>query len=96
MDFLHPSFWRQVRAARSLLGWSQKDLAAYAGVSLSTLNRLERDDGDPNISSLRLICKAFEQAGLQFLNSPEGTIGVALSAEGLVRAEQRGPTVGDK
>ena len=88
MDFLHPSFMRQVKAARALLGWSQKELAEHSGVSLSTLNRLERGDGDSSISSLRLIHKAFEQAGIQLVNSPDGAIGVLLSEEGLARSEK--------
>ena len=94
MDFLlHPGFYRQVKAARSLLGWSQKDLANQSGVSLSTLNRLERGDGDPSISSMRLIYSSFEKAGLQFVNSSDGAIGVSLSAEGLAREEARGSVV---
>jgi transcriptional regulator with XRE-family HTH domain len=95
MDFLHPSFLRQLRAARALLGWSQKELSASSGVSLSTLNRLERGDGDPSISSLRMIQKAFEAAGVRFLNAPDQSIGVVLSAEGLAHAEQAGSKMGD-
>jgi transcriptional regulator with XRE-family HTH domain len=95
MDFLQPSFYRQLRAARALLGWSQKELADMAGVSLSTLNRLERGDGDPSISSLRLIQGAFEQAGLRFFTTAEGAIGVSLSAEGLQQEEVRRSKVGD-
>ncbi|KXW57104.1 helix-turn-helix domain-containing protein [Ferrovum myxofaciens] len=88
MDILHPRFLRQVRAARSLLGWSQKQLAEQSGASLSTLNRFERGDGSPNVNSLRLIYKAFERAGIQFVNSSDGSMGVLLSAEGLNCAEK--------
>jgi len=83
MDFLDPIFIRQVKAARALLGWSQKDLAAHSGVSLSTLNRLERGEGDPSISSLRLVYKSFEHWGIRFINEPTGELGVVVSAEAL-------------
>jgi transcriptional regulator with XRE-family HTH domain len=91
MDLLHPSFMRQVKAARSLLGWSQKDLAEYSGVSLSTLNRLERGDGDSSVNSLRLIHKAFERAGLQFVYSPDGSVGVIVSEKGLATSKPSVP-----
>lgn len=96
MDILHPMFLRQVRAARSLLGWSQKQLSEYSGASLSTLNRFERGDGNPNINSLRLIHKAFEQAGIQFINSSDGSVGVLLSAEGLARMEKMSTSTQDE
>ena len=87
MDILHPNFLRQVRAARSLLGWSQKQLAEQSGSSLSTLNRFERGDGNPNVNSLRLIYKAFERSGITFINGPDCSVGVLLSADGLSRTE---------
>jgi predicted transcriptional regulator len=36
----------QVRAARALLGWSQKDHAEKSGVSLPTIKRLEGAGGE--------------------------------------------------
>jgi transcriptional regulator with XRE-family HTH domain len=94
MDFLNPEFMRQVRAARGLLGWSQKDLSDSSGVSLSTLNRLERGDGDPSVNSLRLIYKAFEQAGIRFVSSDDGGVGVILTKDGLLRAATDGKLSG--
>ena len=88
MDFLNQNFLRQVKAARAILGWSQKELMEYSGVSLSTLNRLEGGNGDPSIASLRAIHKAFEKAGIQFLNQTDGSVGVVLSAEGLASSEK--------
>lgn len=96
MNFLQPTFIRQVRAARSILGWSQKDLAARSGVSLSTLNRLERGDGDSSVHSLRMIQATFEQAGIQFINNPDGSIGVVLSAKGLADGKRDGSVVGSE
>ena len=58
----------QIRAARALLGWSQTELAARAGLSLPTVKRVEGAFG-PNVSEearLRLQ-QALEAAGLEFL-----------------------------
>lgn len=38
----------QVRAAKSLLRWSGSDLAAQAGVSLSSIRRIEAFEGAPD------------------------------------------------
>jgi transcriptional regulator with XRE-family HTH domain len=48
---------RQVHAARTLLGWSQTDLAAIAGTSQSLISRVERGDciGLPLVSVLKLL-----------------------------------------
>ncbi|MFQ5764104.1 MAG: helix-turn-helix domain-containing protein, partial [Rhodospirillales bacterium] len=35
----------QMRAARALLGWDQKDLAQASGLSLPTIQRMEASDG---------------------------------------------------
>ena len=60
---------RQIRAARALLGWTQADLAAKAGISLTTLNVIERDKSNPLSSSMNAIEHALTGAGIVFLNS---------------------------
>src|SRR5438874_2252527 len=40
---------RQIKAARSLLGWSQDDLASHSGISKPTIGRLESIDSDDPI-----------------------------------------------
>jgi len=57
----------QIRAARALLGWHQSDLAKAAGVSLNTLNNLERDVVDARRSTVTAIQRALEQAGIEFI-----------------------------
>lgn len=57
----------QIRAARALLGWHQSDLAKAAGVSLNTLNNLERDAVDARSSTVNAIQRALEQAGIEFI-----------------------------
>ncbi len=71
----------QLRAARGLLGWSQTELAKRAGLSLPTVKRVEREDGDgPNVSEeartkLRI---ALEKAGVEFIAENGGGPGVRL------------------
>ena len=68
----------QIRAARSLIKWTGKDLAAASGVAFSTLMRLETGDGVPSAQAKTLdsIQKAFEKAGIEFIGSPEEGAGV--------------------
>jgi transcriptional regulator with XRE-family HTH domain len=68
----------QIRAARALLRWSGKDLAEKAGVGFSTLMRLEVLDGVPSAQAktLEVIQKTFEQAGIEFIGTPESGAGV--------------------
>jgi transcriptional regulator with XRE-family HTH domain len=67
----------QLRAARSLLGWSQSELAARAGLSLPTVKRLEGGFG-PRVSDDAQVKlqKAIEAAGVEFLDENGGGLGV--------------------
>ncbi len=67
----------QLRAARGLLGWSQSDLAARAGLSLPTVKRLEAGFG-PRVSdeARRKLQQAIEAAGIQFIDENGGGSGV--------------------
>lgn len=56
----------QIRAARSLLGWSQNDLATRAGVAVSTLADFERGQRNPVPNNALAIRQALESAGIQF------------------------------
>lgn len=72
---------RQVKAARALLGWSQKDLADASGISEPTIKRLEAADGElggrPGTSDA--IKSALEAAGAQFIPENGGGAGVRLA-----------------
>ena len=57
----------QLRAARKLVGWSQRVLAQKAGLALSAIRRLECGDVDPRSSALNSIEKAFARAGVKFI-----------------------------
>ena len=68
----------QIRAARALLDWSRKDLADHSGVSFASMMRLESFDGIPssNVRTLEAVKKAFEEAGIEFIGTPESQAGV--------------------
>ena len=61
----------QIRAARALIGAKQSDLARAAGVSLATLNNIERGVGDPRSSTLERIETALAGAGVEFADDAE-------------------------
>ncbi len=71
----------QIRAAKALLRWSGEELANRAGVSLSTIRRVEASIGVPeaqNMKTIVAIKKALEQAGVEFIGSPDDRPGVRL------------------
>lgn len=56
----------QIRMARAGLGWNCQRLADAAGVHKNTIHRIERGDGWQG--SISLVQKAFERAGVSFLD----------------------------
>ena len=68
----------QIKAARALIGWTARDLAAKAEIGFSTLIRLESADGVPsgNIKTIDAVKKALEEAGVEFTGSPDSQAGV--------------------
>lgn len=76
----------QIRAARALLRWEQKDLATASGISLPSIKRLEARPGalaayGSTVTSLK---RALEAAGIEFLEdggtSSGGGAGVRLAS----------------
>jgi predicted transcriptional regulator len=59
-----------VKTARAMVGWEQTDLAKKSGVAISTVRRVESFDGEvgARTSTLSLVKKALEKAGIEFLN----------------------------
>jgi predicted transcriptional regulator len=70
----------QIRAARALLRWEQKDLASASGVSLPSIKRLEAKPGPMNAHgpTLAALSRAIEEAGVQFIPGNGGGPGVRL------------------
>jgi transcriptional regulator with XRE-family HTH domain len=70
----------QIRAARALLRWEQKDLAEASGVSLPSIKRLETQPGQlaaqpRTVDDLRA---ALEKAGVEFIAENGGGAGVRM------------------
>ncbi len=57
----------QIRAARALLGWSQKDLADRADLSQTGIARIENGTHQPSAQTQEKITAAFEEAGIEFI-----------------------------
>lgn len=57
----------QMKAARGLLGWSQKNLAAASNVSLRAIAKIELEQVIPRKETLLAIKFAFEKEGVVFL-----------------------------
>ena len=68
----------QIKAARALVGWTARDLAAKAEIGFSTMIRLESADGVPsgNIKTIDAVKKALEDAGVEFTGTPDSQAGV--------------------
>ena len=68
----------QIRAARGMLDWYRRDLANSSGISFASMMRLESFDGVPasNFKTLEAIKKAFEEAGVEFIGTPDKGAGV--------------------
>lgn len=55
----------QIRAARAMINAKQSELARAAGISLATLNNIERGVADPRASTLDAIERALYAAGIE-------------------------------
>jgi transcriptional regulator with XRE-family HTH domain len=60
---------KQIRAARGLLGWKQRELAAAASLSEVSIKNAERGVVDSRGSTLNAIQRAFDRAGVVFLDT---------------------------
>lgn len=73
---------RQVRAARTMLGWSREELLDASGISMSALLRMEGNMTDSRTSTLNKVVKALSLAGIEFVTRDDGAIGVMLKGGG--------------
>jgi transcriptional regulator with XRE-family HTH domain len=68
----------QCRAGRGLLAWSQQQLADAAGLGVVTVHQLEAGTSEPRRATLEVIKRAFENAGVEFIDENGGGPGVRL------------------
>lgn len=76
------------RAGRALLGWSMRDLAQRAGISLGAVNRLESGEVASRGATAAKIVAAFEAEGVQLVSDAERTGALLIFA-------RRGATSGE-
>jgi transcriptional regulator with XRE-family HTH domain len=60
----------QIKAARALLRMEQEELAKRAGVSVTTIRRLESEDGEYSVSETTAegVQMALQEAGVEFIH----------------------------
>jgi transcriptional regulator with XRE-family HTH domain len=75
----------QLRAARALLRWEQKDLAEASGISLPAIKRFETIPGPLAAQSrtIEAIRAAFEAAGVEFTNGDQLGVRLKKTAKGI-------------
>ena len=78
-----------LRAARSALGLSQKDVAQLSRTSPRTIHRIEQND-NVRLDTLRQVQKAFELLGIRFLPDTDGGgPGIRIPKESVKRTDLR-------
>ncbi len=82
---------RQIKAARSLVGWEQYQLAVKAGVGIATIRRLERMSGaiSAQFVTIEKIRRALESAGIEFIGGPTPGVCIRLSHLGLPEDQEK-------
>ena len=67
----------QMKAARALLNWDQRQLAEAAGVSLPTVQRMESSDGNVrgNVDTLVKVVEALRLAGIELIGEGDSSTG---------------------
>jgi len=60
----------QLKAARALLSWDQRQLAEAAGVSLPTIQRMEASSGNVrgNVDTLVKVVEALHRGGIELIS----------------------------
>ena len=62
-----------LRAARTLLGWSARELAERSGVHISTVQRLEQSEKQlrGNVRTIETVLRTLTNAGIEFANESD-------------------------
>ena len=71
----------QIRGARGMLDWSLMDLAKAAGVSVSTVKRINDAHTVVSPATVSIVQRALEAAGIDFLDDEEDGRGMKLKPQ---------------
>ena len=77
----------QIRAARALLGWSQQRLGQEASLSQTPIASMEKDVANSRESTVKLVVKTLEEAGIEFFQEEDGTLGLKLKPASLTEKQ---------
>ena len=70
---------KQIKAARLFLDWEQKDLATHSGLSLPTIQRMEKLGMERSqAGNVQRVQQALEAGGVDFIPENGGGAGVRL------------------
>ena len=90
MDALDPIFPALIRGARSLLGWSQHELAEKSLLSVPSISRFERADAVGRHGNVLKLIKTLNEAGILFdLESNEISLRLTPDCAKRLRRETR-------
>jgi transcriptional regulator with XRE-family HTH domain len=68
----------QCRAARGLLDWTQQQLADAARIGVATVRLFESEAAETRHATLAVVKRAFELAGIEFIDENGGGPGLGL------------------
>ncbi len=68
----------QCRAARGLLDWTQQELADAARIGVATVRLFEGEAAESRRATLAVLRRAFELAGVEFIEENGGGPGLRL------------------
>lgn len=73
----------QIKAARAALGWTLSQLAESTGIGVATLKRYQAITGVPKSRKghLQLLQHHFENAGIEFIGTPDDGPGIRIRAK---------------
>jgi len=71
---IREAFGIVLRQKRKERGYSQEELAHRAGIAMRYVSLLERNQRQPTISTLYLLCKALEVSMSEFVLEMEGNV----------------------
>lgn len=72
---------KQIKAARVFLEWEQRDLAARSGVSLPTIQRMEKLGVErSSVANAERVRRTLENGGVEFIEPNGGGPGIRLKA----------------
>lgn len=60
----------QIKAARALLDWTQKNLAKNSGISIAAIGQIESGAGNPRVETMRILQQTFEKYDIEFTDDP--------------------------